>query len=578
MMKKILILGLMAAHFMCFGQNYRYTATLFPSSTPLNNVVYGSAPFINGPFYTVESSTTTLNLLMDIYKPTGDVFSLRPAIIFAHSGGFLTGSKNVDDMKALCDSFARKGYVTASMDYRQGFNVFTNVNLHSTRAVYRGLQDGRTAVRYLRANAALYGIDPNKIYFVGSSAGSFIALHAIYLDAVSEIPAETTTTPSLGGLDIGDNLTFNGKPDAVISMWGGIQNTNLITADNNTPVFLVHGSTDPTVPFNTGSPFGYPALPQTDGSNPINNKLDALGFTNKETYFVDGKGHEFYGTSNGTWSNGTGGNTYLPIIVDKSAQFLWKQHKPVANYSLTQNGLSVAFTNTSTGSLAWWWDFGDGTFSNAPNPTHIYTTSGNYQVKLYIENDIKSWDETTKSVTLSVISLSLLDFEATLRENKSLLKWTTADEINTSHFEVEHSMNSMKWQTLGSKPSSNLSGINTYTFMDENLLVGINYYRLKMIDKDGKFTYSPIKSIDANKKKADFLIVPNPTKGNIDIKWDKNYDRIKYQIYDISGRIIAENQLTNNGATVSIDAFTNGLYFIKCSTESSTQVIKVIKQ
>jgi acetyl esterase/lipase len=418
-MKNKILLCFIGLHFISWSQNHRYTATLFLSSTPIPNVIYGTAPAINGPFYTVESSTSNQDLLMDIYNPTGDTFTLRPAIVFAHSGAFLLGSKNADDMVTLCDFFAKKGYVTASIDYRLGLNLVGNTELHSTRAVYRALQDGRTAVRFLRANAALYGIDPTKIYFVGSSAGSFIALHTIYLDETSEIPSQTGvvnysnitppfshTTPTLGPLDIGNNLTFNGKPDAVVSMWGAIQSTNLITSNNTTPVLLIHGEADPYVNFNTGSPFNYTSLPQADGSNPINAKLDALGFTNKETYFEPGQVHEFYGTTNGTWNNGTGGNSYLPIITDRITQFLWKQHKPLVDYDWTANSLSVAFTDTSTGSLAWWWDFGDGTFSNEQNPTHLYATTGNYQVKLYIENDIKSWDEITKSVTVVTLSSS----------------------------------------------------------------------------------------------------------------------------------------------------------------------------
>ncbi len=417
MKNRIFIVSLLILTFLSWSQDRRYTANLFPSSTAINNVVYGSAPAINGPFFTVESSTTAQDLIMDIYQPTSDTFELRPAVIFAHPGGFLLGNRNADDMKALCDSLARKGYVTASIDYRKGFNLVGNTELHSTRAVYRGIQDGRTAVRFLRANAALYGIDPTKIYFVGSSAGSFIGLHAIYLDETSEIPQQigvinyfnitppfSHTAPNLGPLDVGNNLTFNGKPDAVVGMWGAIQSTNLITANNTTPVLLIHGEADATVNFNTGSPFGYTALPQADGSNLINMKLDALGFTNKETYFVAGQGHEFYGTTNGTWSNGVGGNAYLPIITNKITQFLWKRHKPSANYDWTSNLFSFSFNDTSEGSLAWWWDFGDGTFSNEQNPTHVYSAIGTYQVKLYIENDIGSWDEITQSVVVSNLS------------------------------------------------------------------------------------------------------------------------------------------------------------------------------
>lgn len=428
--KKHYFLFALLFHTLAWSQDYRYTKTLFPTAaTAITNVVYGTAPFVDGPLYTMEESTTTQNLVMDIFKPTGDTFTLRPAVIMAHSGGFLTGNRNVNDMMALCDSLARKGYVTATIDYRQGFSLIDNVTLHSVRAVYRGLQDGRTAVRFLRANASAYGIDPTKIYFIGSSAGSFIGLHSIYLDTAAEIPSQTGTStysnltfpfthiaPSLGGLDIGQNLTYNGKPDAVVSMWGAIQSTDLITPNNNTPVLLIHGEADTTVPFNTGSPFGYNSLPQSQGSNVINTKLNTLGFTNKETYFVPGVSHEFYGTTNGTWSNGTGGNTYYPIVFNKIVNFLWKQHKPLANYNWTPTNLSVAFTDTSTGSLAWWWDFGDGTYSNDQHPNHTYSTAGNYTVKLYVENNIKSWDEITQTVTVSNLtttsfeSLSLVGF------------------------------------------------------------------------------------------------------------------------------------------------------------------------
>ncbi len=594
-MKKILSIVFITFHFISFGQNYRYTTTLFPSSTTTNNVVYGAAPFINGTFYTVESSTTIKNLLMDIYQPTGDALALRPAIIFAHSGGFLTGNKSVDDMKALCDSFARKGYVTASIDYRQGFNLVGNTAMHSTRAVYRGLQDGRTAVRYLRANASLYGIDPNKIYFVGSSAGSFIALHTIYLDAVSEIPAQagvvnytnltfpfSHTAPDLGLLDIGNNLTYNGKPDAVISLWGAIQNTNLITVNNNTPVFLVHGTSDPTVPFNTGSPFGYSSLPTTDGSNPINTKLDALGLTNKETYFVTGQGHEFYGTSNGTWSSGTGGNAYLPIIVNKSAQFLWNQHKPLANYTWTQNLLSVSFTNTSTGGLDWWWDFGDGTFSNDQNPTHTYAAIGNYQVKLYIENNVKSWNEITKSVSLvaqPALPLTLLDFSVALQENKSKLKWTTTNEINTNKFEVEYSTNGIEWKSIGTVISLNAIGTNNYNFIDVNLNYGTNYYRLKMIDNDSRYTYSLIRTIDVSKVNASFVIAPNPAASATKIYCNTAISNATIFIYNAQGKQVYRNIYHGtllNKFDINTTNLSKGVYVVSIKTAESIYNLRLV--
>jgi acetyl esterase/lipase len=383
------------------AQNYRYVHTVFPGSVKTNGIIYGTALFLNYP-YLNESATTVQNLVMDLYRPQNDTLTNRPAIIFAHPGGFITGNRSVDDMVAFCDTFARKGYVTATIDYRQGLEVLDNPDLHYGRAAYRGIQDGRTAVRFLRANAAQYGIDPGKIYLAGSSAGSFIALNSVFLDA-TELPtyvgqvsytafSQNYSGPSLGNPDIGANLGYAGTPDGVLGLWGGVDDVQKIGTNNDSPVFLVHGTADATVPFNSGPPFGYSSLADVFGSHAISLRLTAIGIPAAETYFVEGQGHEFYGTSNGTWANGTGGNEYWDTIVQKSTGFFWQLHKPTADFSITASSLEVNFTDQSSGATGWKWNFGDGGSSNEQNPVHLYSSAGIYTVNLYIRNTIQSWD------------------------------------------------------------------------------------------------------------------------------------------------------------------------------------------
>ena len=69
------------------AQEYRYVESIFSTVDKTADVVYGTAPFLNNP-YTDESSTTVGDLVMDIYQPAGDTVTKRPAIIFAHGGGF----------------------------------------------------------------------------------------------------------------------------------------------------------------------------------------------------------------------------------------------------------------------------------------------------------------------------------------------------------------------------------------------------------------------------------------------------------------------------------------------------------
>ncbi len=396
-----------------FAQDYRYVHTVFPASVKTTGIVYGTAPFLNS-LYINESATTAQNLVMDLYQPDTDTLSARPVIIFAHSGGFITGSRTVDDMQAFCDTFARKGYVTATIDYRQGLEIADNADLHYTRAAYRGLQDGRTAVRFLRANAAAYRIDPAKVYLAGSSAGSFIAINSIYTDP-GEVPVyagpvsytaffTAYTGPDLGPPDSGANLSFSGTPDGVLGLWGGVGDTLTIGSNNNTPLFLVHGTADATVPFNAGPPFGYTGLSDVYGSNLIAGRLAHIGIPASQTYFVPGEGHEFYGTTNGTWSNGTGGNAYWDTIVNKSTLFFWQLHKPSAAFAFSVTGPAASFTDQSQGALSWNWQFGDGTSSIAQNPSHTYTSAGNYKVDLMVKNTLQSWDTVSHMVSITSVT------------------------------------------------------------------------------------------------------------------------------------------------------------------------------
>lgn len=418
--KQLFVIVLISVSLLSFSQDYRYTKTLFSSSTVTSDIVYCSVPILDSPF-SDESATTVTSLTMDIYQPTGDVFTQRPVIIFAHGGGFVEGNKNVDDMTAFCDSFARKGYVTVSINYRQGVEVYDNGDLHYTRAAYRGLQDGRAAIRYLRANAIIYGIDTSKIYWGGNSAGSFIGLNSIFMDE-SEKPAyagdvsyvitvlgvpTTYTGPDLGDIDSGDNLSYSGEPTAVMSCWGGVGDTSIINANNNNNLFLVHGTADDIVDFNSGTPFGLTGVSAVYGSNSINTRLNSVGIPAQMTYFVSGAEHEFYGVTNGNWTNDSCGNEYWDTIVTKATMFYHLQHKPSANFRFTEDNLVVYYADTSVGADSWFWDFGDGNTSTIQNPQNTYSTAGNYNVKLYIENSILSWDTVSYNITVGNVGVNI---------------------------------------------------------------------------------------------------------------------------------------------------------------------------
>ena len=115
---------------------------------------------------------------MDIYQPSNDTTTNRPLLIFAHGGTFVAGNKNNPTMVSLCEAFAKRGYVTASIQYRltSALNLLLpNAYDIFSQTVLNAVSDMKAAVRFFRKdffeNGNTYGINPNQIFVGGNSAG-----------------------------------------------------------------------------------------------------------------------------------------------------------------------------------------------------------------------------------------------------------------------------------------------------------------------------------------------------------------------------------------------------------------------
>lgn len=366
----------------------RYKERIFTSTNQYQNVKYGSAK----NYLDVEEDLT-----MNVFEPAGDSLAKRPLIIFAHPGGFQVGSKNADDMMAMCDTFARKGYVTATIGYRKGF-VSSNAGVK--RAVYRALQDGKAAVRYFRHYADSYRIDTNHIFMAGSSAGAFIALHAAYADS-SERPPSTYGTPigpDLGCMDCaGNSYSNSSKVQAIVSMWGAMPDTLMIEGPKDPPGLLLHGTDDLIVPMKTGFPFSTPVFPETHGSDPIAQRMQNTGVSH-EFHPYSGKGHEVYGATNGNFVGG-GPNVLWDTVLNEITTFFYEQLRPptpqlTGDTSICQGDTGTYHINASA-SMRHCWQVDSGTITN------ITDTS----VRV-------AWQEVAENGTVTLRSLSSIHVPA----------------------------------------------------------------------------------------------------------------------------------------------------------------------
>lgn len=255
--------------------NGRYAADTFTNITTTSNIVYGS---------NVSASNSTVSLTMDVYQPTADIETNRPLIIWAHGGSFIGGSKTDGDVVKLSQSFAKKGYVCVSINYRIGLTPFDSVG--AVKAVLRAVQDMKAAVRFFykdKLTSNTYKIDTNNIFIGGSSAGAITALHAAYLDKSCEINYYVTPAnlSAIGGMEgYSGNQCYSSKVKGVINLCGALGRYGWLEP-GDVPVCSMHGTNDATVKYNRGmaAPLGVSLL-LLDGSRMIKEQANAIGVTN----------------------------------------------------------------------------------------------------------------------------------------------------------------------------------------------------------------------------------------------------------------------------------------------------------
>lgn len=264
-------------------QAQRYLTEQFSSVNVQSNVVYGEN-------YSVLTGTPTLgNLVMDVYTPAGDTETDRPLIVYLHTGSFLprylnnlpTGSKSDSATVEMCKRFAKKGYVVAAPAYRTGWNPASPSEQTRKQtiiqAVYRAMQDAKTAVRFMRKSIAEsgnpYGISGDKIVVGGQGSGGYIALAYATLQETSEIqllkffntetnlfmvdPTILGDFEGLGGnpaLNQDNHTGYSSDIDMIFNIGGALGDSSWLDA-GEMPICSVHGVFDPFAPYANGTVF-----------------------------------------------------------------------------------------------------------------------------------------------------------------------------------------------------------------------------------------------------------------------------------------------------------------------------------
>jgi len=287
------------------------------------------------------------------------------------------------------------------------------------------------------------------------------------------------------------------------------------------------------------------------------------------------------------------GNVYTTGIFQNIADF----DPGAAIFNLTSKGGSDIFISklTTDGNFVWAVSFGSGSADRgdaiaADAAGSVYCT-GNFLGQIDFDPGPETAildDGSIKIFVLKfapgvVLPITLLNFSATTLSNANLLQWKTSQEINTKHFEIEWGADGLSFIKISTQQAAgNSSAVRKYSYLHTSPAGSSNYYRLKMVDADVRFTYSPVIKVNSSITSPAVTVFPNPVANvmNVDVMALKN-EIVSFRLYSAEGKLLNTRYVKlvkgNNLFTWNLQAISAGRYFLSSSNNQFNSV-GIIKQ
>ncbi len=180
----------------------------------------------------------------------------------------------------------------------------------------------------------------------------------------------------------------------------------------------------------------------------------------------------------------------------------------------------------------------------------------------------------------SVLPLTIVNISAQHLQNSILVICQASNEANTTHFIVERSADGRNFSPIGSVTArGNTSATHDYSYTDRQPSQATNFYRIKMVNSDGRFTYSKVVAVKTNGNTS-LQIFPNPANDILYVQINGINETATLQITDAIGRKFKEEKIALNGSTsfsVDIKDLAKGVYHLLLRSSTGMQQGKFVK-
>ncbi len=195
---------------------------------------------------------------------------------------------------------------------------------------------------------------------------------------------------------------------------------------------------------------------------------------------------------------------------------------------------------------------------------------------------LTAWGLIICSSVATPLPVNWLSFTAAKGTGNSVnVYWSTANENQNNLYQIERSGNGIQFAAIGTLPGgNNPTMLQQYFYIDGKPNAGVNYYRLKQVDKDGQFTYSAIVKVILNKKMLSWSVYPNPAHGQTTVKLQAAAKKLNIGLIDALGKVVYRNNLQNTVSgqqvNVPLQGLATGLYILKVEADGETRTEKIV--
>lgn len=573
-MKKVIFICLLLLPGFIFSQQ-RYYDEIFSQVQVFPDIQYGSN-------YSLLSGTPVLSdLFLDIYTPpAGDTVTTRPLIVFLHTGRFLppsinqrcTGTRKDSAVVELCTRFAKRGYVAAAVSYRLGWNQISfdnNVRTGSyVNALYKGVQDAKSAVRFFRNNALnganTYGIDQSKIILGGQGdGGGSIALAFLTLDNNNELllnkfKNDVNGVPFVDTILVGDydclqNATYNNAntPNVtsdvymVFNLGGALADSSWIQGGER-PLVSFQCPSDPFSPYQTGNILALTTgdfILEASGSYDVVRKSYAAG---NQNLWVGGFNDAFTQRANAI---NDGYEGLFPFITQSNQSEPWEWWD--VNCSNNANGLLV-----------------NPDMSSAKGRAYIDTIIGYLNPRI-----INHFQQTPCSAGFALFPDSIIAHNWFVQnmctgEGPIDYMWYWGDGDSTAGSNPSHVYSAPGYYNICVKI---LAANNCYDFYCDS---SVYIYKADADMISISVIGGPISIKEKEKERS--RIYPNPANNLITIESEVN--KGFYTLTDVTGKTLLQGSVNSEKFTLDLSSLSSGVYFITVANSERQVVGKVVKE